>query len=246
MKTYAIGDIHGGYKALLQCLERSGFDKDIDTLISLGDIADGWSQVPQCVDELLSVKNLISIKGNHDEWCGRWFENGWREDIWVQQGGQSTIDAYVSSGKVSDKAHVEFWKSQINYHIDSKNRLYVHGGYSWKHPIDKQPSWARLTLPVDAIYYWDRNLWETASMPLSYRLAEADNEFESQYKEIFIGHTSTENTHRDLKPVNRANVWNLDQGGGWSGRLTIMNVDTHEYWQSDLVKELYPNELGRG
>ncbi len=26
MKIFAIGDIHGAYKSLLQCLERSGFD----------------------------------------------------------------------------------------------------------------------------------------------------------------------------------------------------------------------------
>ena len=26
MKTFVIGDIHGGYKALVQCLERSKFD----------------------------------------------------------------------------------------------------------------------------------------------------------------------------------------------------------------------------
>ena len=28
-------------------------------------------------------------------------------------------------------------------------------------------------------------------------------------------------------------------------KLTIMDLDTQEYWQSDLVKELYPNEKGR-
>ena len=28
-------------------------------------------------------------------------------------------------------------------------------------------------------------------------------------------------------------------------KLTIMDLDTQEYWQNDLVKELYPNEKGR-
>jgi serine/threonine protein phosphatase 1 len=36
-------------------------------------------------------------------------------------------------------------------------------------------------------------------------------------------------------------VWNIDTGAGWSGKLTIMNVDTKEYWQSDLISELYKN-----
>ena len=58
MKTFVIGDVHGNNRALLQCLEKSGFDKENDKLISLGDIADGWSEVPQCVETLLSIKNL--------------------------------------------------------------------------------------------------------------------------------------------------------------------------------------------
>ena len=28
-------------------------------------------------------------------------------------------------------------------------------------------------------------------------------------------------------------VWDLDTGGGYEGKLTIMNVHTKEYWQSD-------------
>lgn len=43
MRTLVMGDIHGGYKALMQCLERSKFDYEKDTLIQLGDICDGWS-----------------------------------------------------------------------------------------------------------------------------------------------------------------------------------------------------------
>ena len=64
MKTFVIGDIHGSNKALEQCLERSKFDKEKDQLISLGDIADGWSETSECVDTLLSIKNLI-VRGWH-------------------------------------------------------------------------------------------------------------------------------------------------------------------------------------
>jgi len=37
----------------------------------------------------------------------------------------------------------------------------------------------------------------------------------------------------------------MDTGAGWNGRLTIMNTDTKEYFQSDKVNDLYPNERGR-
>ncbi len=32
MKTFAIGDIHGAYKAMIQCFERSKFDYKKDRL----------------------------------------------------------------------------------------------------------------------------------------------------------------------------------------------------------------------
>lgn len=41
------------------------------------------------------------------------------------------------------------------------------------------------------------------------------------------------------------NVWNIDTGAGFKGKLTIMDADTKEFWQSDPVPELYPNEKGR-
>ena len=54
VRTFAMGDVHGAYKALEQCLERSSFDKDKDTLIQLGDVADGFEHVYDCVEELLN------------------------------------------------------------------------------------------------------------------------------------------------------------------------------------------------
>lgn len=67
-KIIVMGDVHGAYKALVQCLERSGFDYEKDTLIQLGDIVDGYPDSYECVEELLKIENLIAIKGNHDGW----------------------------------------------------------------------------------------------------------------------------------------------------------------------------------
>ena len=35
-KTYVLGDLHGGYLALVQVLNLAGFDYENDTLITLG------------------------------------------------------------------------------------------------------------------------------------------------------------------------------------------------------------------
>ena len=89
MSTFVIGDIHGAHKALRQCLERSGFDRKKDTLIQLGDVADGYSDVYACVEELLSIPNLIAIKGNHDEWLNQFLETAYHPQGWMM-GGEAT------------------------------------------------------------------------------------------------------------------------------------------------------------
>jgi len=40
-------------------------------------------------------------------------------------------------------------------------------------------------------------------------------------------------------------VWNLDTGSCFDGKLSMINIDTEEIFQSDVVKELYPDEKGR-
>lgn len=244
MKTFVIGDIHGAHRALVQCLDRSGFDKKHDRLITLGDIADGWSEVPECVEELLTIENRIDIKGNHDAWLDKYLHLGLQPELWIQQGGKASRNAYIKTGKLVDERHRKFFREQHYYYVDEKNRLFVHGGFDWHTSIKEQ-------LPADLL--WDRHAFTTACMwEVFNRKAPKEKQvYFKDYSEIFVGHTATVaginwrigNTD---KPLHVANMWNLDQGAGWYGKLTIMDVETKEYWQSDQVQDLYPNEKGRG
>ena len=67
MRTLVLGDIHGGFLALKQVLRRAKFDYKHDTLICLGDVADGWEETAEALDFLIEkVQKLIFIRGNHD------------------------------------------------------------------------------------------------------------------------------------------------------------------------------------
>lgn len=244
MKTFIIGDIHGGNKALEQVLERSGFNREKDTLISLGDIADGWSETSECVDTLLTIKNLIAIRGNHDVWCYDWFKSGLQPLIWTQQGGQATLDSYIKTGKVVDQTHKDFWNNQIDWYIDSQQRLFIHGGFPYTLPGDfeKQASYRVNGGSIARECHWDRELYTGFRKHHPEHLPKLLKEKTERFTKIFIGHTAIPFPYL---PFNSDKLWNLDTGAGWNGKLTIMNVDTEEYWQSDLVKELYPNEKGR-
>jgi len=113
--------------------------------------------------------------------------------------------------------------------------MFVHGGFNRHYliiDIEKQEP---------SQFYWDRDLWMSA---LSHKEIKREFKIKDNFKEIFIGHTTTMNWNTD-KPIKAVNIWNLDTGAGFKGKLTIMNVDTKKYFQSDEVTTLYTNQRGR-
>jgi serine/threonine protein phosphatase 1 len=92
----------------------------------------------------------------------------------------------------------------------------------------------------------DRTLWETART-MDQRIPFDSNKYPKRlkiFKEIYIGHTPTTNYGVDT-PIQAVNVFDVDTGAAFNGKLSIVDVDTKEYWQSDQVTTLYPNEKGR-
>jgi serine/threonine protein phosphatase 1 len=238
MKKFVIGDIHGAHKALIQVLDKSGFNKQEDLLICLGDVADGWPEVPECFTELREIKNLVYVMGNHDYWLLKYFEQGAAPAIWTTQGGKATMDAYDRYGQINPAEillHIGILKSALPYYV-LDNKLFVHGGYNWHYPIEEAD-------PHDMM--WDRDLYVAAAYWENQGKKGLPLNRVKDYDEVFIGHTSTSYYYPELKPVHISNVWNLDQGAGWEGKLTLMDIDSKEYWQSDIVKDLYPGVKGR-
>ena len=238
MKTFVIGDIHGVYKALLQCLERSRFDYDNDRLVVIGDVCDGYPDVVECFDELLKITNLIYIWGNHDKWAYDFYTGatyGFAQPFWIKQGGAATFDAYAKIGGMP-AAHLKILKDAhvaLEEKISGVLRLFVHGGIDPNKKLEKQDP---------ELCMWDRQLLYSAREK-HYQKKE-DYKF-GGYDEIFIGHTSTQGLSKTTLPLHFCNVWNLDTGAGWNGKLTIMDVETKEYWQSDPTPELYGGIQGR-
>lgn len=261
MRVLIIGDIHGGLKALIQVLARSKFDYKKDQLIFLGDYVDGWSESAELIQYLIELEKIcvikpIFIRGNHDKWCEDWLTLGARPLIWTQQGGEATLKSYIKTGYLASEDHRMFFAKLHNYYIDDKNRGFVHGGFKSRKGLGHEM--------YQADYYWDRDLWQLALLQHN-RVHETEPQFLEHVRrfekhfELYIGHTSTLNWQVKphypeyqyqqngdiLVPMNRCNVWNLDTGGGFGGKLTIMDIDTKEFWQSDLLKDLYPDEHGR-
>ena len=242
-RTLVIGDIHGGLRALHQIMERAKVTTN-DTLIFLGDYVDGWSESPQVIDYLIDLgkkQNCIFIRGNHDELLQFWLSGqnkNFDEKMWFKHGGESTALAYKNVAKEVLERHIEFLKSLQNYHLDEQNRLFIHAGFTNINGIDFEY--------FPKLFYWDRTLWETA-LALNENLDTTSVFYPKRftlYHEIYIGHTPVTKIGATV-PVQKACVWNVDTGAAFEGPLTIMNIDTKEFWQSEPLYELYCNEKGR-
>lgn len=239
-RNLVIGDIHGSYKAVKQIMERAAVMPN-DRLIFLGDYVDGWGQSPEVIDYLISLKSKYScifIRGNHDDLLMRWLKTGEYTEEWFTHGGRLTMEHYNNLSEEKRQLHILFMESLENYYLDDNNRLFVHAGFTNLNGVKNEY--------FDRMFYWDRTLWETAlclDEKLDHQHPQYPKRF-THYKEIFIGHTPVTRIGKTV-PVQMANIWNVDTGAAFKGPLTIMDAETKEYWQSDPVHELYPEEKGR-
>ena len=245
-----MGDIHGAYRALKECLGEAGFDYEGDRLIQLGDITDGYEEVYECVEELLKIRQLIAIRGNHDQWFLEFIRTGshprnWSNgaegtarSYWKHAGGRSPAKTKRKSfvgllkPELIPESHRKFFLSQRLYYIDRARNCFVHAGFDRHRSFRGQEP---------ETYYWDRELWEEALLFELFRL-RADTvltfPMRTSFREVFIGHTPTQNWDTD-RPMKAANIYDLDTGCGHGGPLTMMELSSKEVFQSRPSSRLY-------
>jgi serine/threonine protein phosphatase 1 len=239
-RTLVIGDIHGGLAALKQVFDRAQITPS-DTLIFLGDYTDGWSESFGIVELLLGLsqnQDCVLLKGNHDGWTEDWLRTNVIDNDWYKQGGESTCTSYANAEPATKKAHLRFFERLKNYYVDNANRLFVHAGFTSPRGPAHEPD------PDQLI--WDRSLWEMTWA------TDRSLHFDSPnfpphlklFSEIYLGHTPTIR-YGSFAPIRIFNVCNMDTGAAFFGKLSLMDVDTKQVWQSDTVMDLYPGEKGR-
>lgn len=239
-RTLVIGDIHGGLKAVHQLMKNATVTPD-DKLIFLGDYVDGWSESAGVLDymiELSTTNECVFIKGNHDVWCEDWLRTGIADKTWLFHGGQPTVNSYANATVTQKMQHLIFLEQMPFYYIDELNRLFIHAGFTSMHGPQKEFH--------NSNFSWDRTLWETA-VAMDKRIKKDSLLFPKRFKlfeEIYIGHTPTQYYNVDI-PMQGCNVWNLDTGAAFYGKLSIMDIATKQFWQSAPVHTLYPGETGR-
>lgn len=231
-RRLCIADIHGGYKALKQVFERANVDYQNDKLICLGDTCDAWPQIEDCFNELFKFKDLVYIIGNHDEWAREYYTTGKESYGWYKQGGKATLEEF---GDFIPVDILFLLNKAPAYHIED-NMIFVHGGFDTRYPIEEQD---RMNL------IWEREMIHKANHKLVMHQRHGHPAKISKYDKIFIGHTPTIN-YGSSKPIVSCELHMIDTGASYDGPLTLVDIDTDEYWQSDPVCSFYPGIKSRG
>jgi len=88
---YCMSDIHGDYDRYLKMLQTINFC-DTDTLYVIGDVIDRGSQGVDVVADIMSRKNVVFLRGNHEQMClnDLLFRQYDARRIWQMNGGGTT------------------------------------------------------------------------------------------------------------------------------------------------------------
>lgn len=233
-RTLVLSDLHGRYKALLEVLERSSFNPETDRLVLLGDLCDGGKQTKECVELLISFPDVVLVQANHDFWFKEFMNTRHQRPEWIGQGGAATLKSYGAipdpsredpersewAGGDIPQTHKEFFNNAVPFHIED-GMLFVHGGFDPVLPIE--------TNEIKTIM-WDRCM---AYATLNDDTKKYEKYFHfTEHEHIFLGHTAIK---EPWLPKTSGRITLLDTGAGHKGKLTLMDIHSKEYWQSDVT-----------
>jgi len=121
---YAMSDLHGCYDKYIKMLEKIKLN-DGDTLYILGDIVDRGDGGIKILQDMMSRKNVVAIKGNHDYMA--WLvlkniddiENNERLSemfrLWLFDGGMPTYETFVALSADEQKSILSYINSFLIY-----------------------------------------------------------------------------------------------------------------------------------
>lgn len=130
-ELFIIGDLHGRYDLYKKGVSRLGI-RDIDVVISVGDLTDRGDENLKCVVEFTKKANRYAIRGNHEDMMIKGMLEGSREyyECWYQNGGWTVFRELEQEESVTLLAMmVEPLPVVLTVSHRGKTYGFIHGGY---------------------------------------------------------------------------------------------------------------------
>lgn len=212
MRLYAVGDIHGCYRALTTLAESVPIQAS-DLIITLGDYVDRGPDSKQVVEWVMTRAQrgeCIPLRGNHEIMMLGALKGELPMRQWLQFGGQEVIESYARDGGrgvIEDIPieHLRFLDRGLLPYYETESHIFVHATLAPHLPLARQP---------DHSLYWER--FDNMAPHMS-------------GKTVICGHTA----QKSGVPLNVGYAICIDTwvyGDGW---ITCLDVESGQYWQAN-------------
>lgn len=175
MKIYCVSDIHGYYDILRDTLNKNGFKENdpSNMLICCGDYWDRGNKPFEVMEYLMSLNNVVLIRGNHEDLMDEYIHRGYAMSHDIQNGTDRTFWNLSNHFKHdTDKALLPqfetfiepFYNKMINYY-ETEHYVFVHGWIPLQEEYDDK--YKHIPIVKSRTYYneWrkaDEYLWKDA------------------------------------------------------------------------------------
>jgi serine/threonine protein phosphatase 1 len=223
MAIYAIGDIHGSFRALKTIFEQ-GIIQPKDKVIFLGDYVDRGPDSKGVIDWLIKEQKNFDfefILGNHEIMMINAKVSQERLMEWLNFGGTNTLDSYNISDYQNwvnkiEPSHWDFISSCQDY-LEIGNFIFVHAGLETNKSLDEQNK--------------HHLFWKKYEEPEIYDSA----------KTVICGHTSRKNGEiADFGHTICIDTYAY--GGMW---LTCLNAESGEFVKANNKGRIEKGKLHR-
>lgn len=208
-QDYVVGDIHGEFDKLKEQLSRLNFDRSQDRLFSVGDLVDRGPHSPRAL-EWLKQPWFHAVLGNHESMCVASEGDKAMLEWWT---GMNGGEWWLKLDSAQRRAFLQaFRQLPLAIEVETRDGLVgiVHAdvppNLSWQEFIDDL-EFGNARVREHAL--WSRMRVNGRTPPL----------VDGIYR-LFCGHTPLE------RPYNIGNVFFLDTGACYGGRLTVTRIDT--------------------
>ncbi|WP_145572833.1 metallophosphoesterase [Yersinia mollaretii] len=202
-RIFVVGDIHGCYKKLMDALERVQFERAVDLLVSVGDLADRGPQNIECY-ELINANWFRAVRGNHEQMAievlaegeaDTWMANGGRWFFLLDDSKRSQVEELIKrAGQLPLVLEITTDRGKyVIAHADYPSNEYVYG-----RPINEH------------LVVWNRKRLNAAMKGESEEITGADK--------FIFGHTPL------VKPLLFKNQLYIDTGAVFGNTLTLIQI----------------------
>ena len=237
-QTYVVSDIHGCYDEFIELLDLIKFDES-DLLIVNGDLIDrGPKDNFKLVKFVMKMKNIVYLKGNHEEFLIRMLDGELSQRDYYRFGGKNTL---YEIQNMKNKDELLFYYNYIKklplyykINVNSIDYTITHAGFSLDLEL-LSDEYGQFDI-AETIKYQYKKDWFTFFCSADIHDIKSAN-FDSH---VIVGHIPTFSYFGDNPRIYKGNLFtDVDCGCTYkNGRLGCLCLnDLKEFYIDDVYCE---------